>query len=249
MYTWETTTLHTADPPCEVEVCRVKCLGGQVGAACRWSSVAGVVHRRRGRLVALIHRRRLPPTRNARARKPDGVELDLEVRARLRCGWFSRADAVDCGYSDADLAAAIKRGELLRLRQGAYVFRSAYEGCDPIQQHLLLARAALARQGGPVALAGPSAAALHGLVLHDVDLTKVHLVRLDKGAPRREAGIVHHAVRDDVANHIVIRHELPAVNVGRTVWEMASMSIWWRGCARPTPPCGCTPRAKRTLPP
>ena len=119
---------------------------------------------------------------------------------------------------------AIKRGELLRLRQGAYVFRSAYESCDPIQRHLLLARAALARQGGSVALTGPSAAAAHGLVMYDVDLTKVHFVRLDKGAPRQESDVVHHAVRDGVADQIVSRQGLPVVNVGRTVWEMASMS-------------------------
>lgn len=152
------------------------------------------------------------------------MEVDIEARARSRRGWFSRADAVDCGYTDPDLAAAVKRGEIVRIRQGAYAFRSAFEGCDATQQHLLLARAALARQGGPVALTGPSAAAAHGLVLHDVDLSRVHLVRLDRGAPRREAGVVHHTVVADIADQIVTCLELPVVNVARTVWELASMS-------------------------
>jgi hypothetical protein len=73
-----------------------------------------------------------------------------------------------------------------------------------------------------VALTGPSAAAAHGLVLHDLDLSKVHVVRLDRGSPRREAGIVHHTVGDDLAEQIACRDELPVVDVARTsrwIWK------------------------------
>jgi Transcriptional regulator, AbiEi antitoxin len=150
------------------------------------------------------------------------MEIDLEVRARARRGWFSRADAISCGYEDSDLAAAVKRGELVRLRQGAYAFRTTYEACDARQQHLLKARAVLARQDGAAALAGVTAAAAHGLVLHDVDLSAVHLVRLDRGASRREAGVVHHRVTGGIAEDVVSCQGLPVVSVGRSVWELAS---------------------------
>lgn len=150
------------------------------------------------------------------------MEADIEARARIRCGWFSRGDAVDCGYTDLDLAAAVKSGEIIRLRQGAYAIESTYKECDATQRHLLLARAAVARQGGAVALTGPSAAAAHGLVLHDLDLSQVHLVRLDKGSPRREAGIVHHTVSGDIADQVISLEGLPVIDVARTVWEVAS---------------------------
>jgi Transcriptional regulator, AbiEi antitoxin len=136
-------------------------------------------------------------------------------------GFFTRAQALDHGYSDRELAAACRSGVLRHIRHGAYAPARIYDSCDDIGRHLILARAALARQRGPVALAGVSAAAAHGLWLYGHDLTTVDLVRLDGGTSRNEVKARHHVVRDDIAAHIQVVKGLPVTSLARTVWEVA----------------------------
>jgi hypothetical protein len=92
--------------------------------------------------------------------------------------------------------------------------------CDEVGRHLILARAALARQRGAVAPTGVSAAAAHGLWLYGHDLTTVDLVRLDGGTLRHEVRARHHVVRDDVARHLQLLNGLPVTSLARTVWEV-----------------------------
>ena len=136
-------------------------------------------------------------------------------------GIFSRAQAIDCGETDRSLDIAVRDGSIVRLRRGIYAPTDIVEACDGSGRHLLLARAALATQRGGVALTGASAAVLHGFALHDVDLRAVHLVRLDEGSARSEAGIVHHAVRRSVDDDLGVYQGLLAVSPARTVWEIA----------------------------
>ena len=100
-------------------------------------------------------------------------------------GVFSRSQALDSGETDRTLAAAVRDGLLVRLRQGMYVDAGLYASCDDAGRHLLSARAALAAQQGRVALTGISAAALHGLTIYGDDLSAPHLVRLDRGSSSR----------------------------------------------------------------
>jgi hypothetical protein len=113
----------------------------------------------------------------------------------LNGGIFSRAQALDCGEKDRTLAAAVREGVLVRLRRGFYAPADIYAAASESRQHVLHARAALAGQRGRVALTGVSAAALHGFDIYDTSLDLVHLVRLDNGSTRTEAGIVHHGTR------------------------------------------------------
>ena len=78
-------------------------------------------------------------------------------------GYFSRAEAIDCGETDRALATARREGMIVRLRRGMYAPADVYNSSDDAGKHLLHAKAALAAQRGPVALTGPSAAALYGL--------------------------------------------------------------------------------------
>jgi hypothetical protein len=139
-------------------------------------------------------------------------------------GYFTRAEALDCGYSDRELAAACRSGVLRHIRHGAYAPAEIYDACDDVGRHLIVARAALARQRGAVALAGVSAAAVHGLWLYGHDLTTVDLVRLDGGTSRHEVKARHHVVRDDIASHIQLIGGLPVTNLVRTVWEVTGRS-------------------------
>ncbi|WP_139209985.1 type IV toxin-antitoxin system AbiEi family antitoxin domain-containing protein [Microlunatus flavus] len=142
---------------------------------------------------------------------------------RANGGVFSRAEVLALGENDRSLASAVRSGELVRLRQGAYVRAVDVGTQDERGRHLLLARAVLARQRGRVALAGPSAALLHGFSVWGHDLAKVHVVRLDRGAGRREAGVVHHlAAPGDVG--LELCEGLLTVSARDAAWQTALAS-------------------------
>jgi Transcriptional regulator, AbiEi antitoxin len=139
-------------------------------------------------------------------------------------GIFSRSQALDCGETDRSLAAAVRDGALVRLRRGFYVPADIHAAADPSAKHVLNARAALASQRGRVALTGVSAAALHGFAIHETRLDIVHLVRLDNGSTRTEAGIVHHGSRRDIVEEIASYEGILASVPARAVWEVACRS-------------------------
>jgi hypothetical protein len=139
-------------------------------------------------------------------------------------GIFSRSQALECGETDRSLAAAVRDKTLVRLRRGFYVTADLHAAADESAKHLLHARAAVASQRGRVALTGVSAAALHGFAIHDTPLDVVHLVRLDGGSTRTEAGIVHHGSRRDISEEIDSYQGLLASVPARAVWEVACRS-------------------------
>jgi hypothetical protein len=143
---------------------------------------------------------------------------------RSNRGFFSRAEAIDSGETDRTLAAARREGVIVRLGRGMYAPADSYQASDDAGKHLLHARAALAAQRGEVALAGPSAAALHGFALHDQDLATVHLVRLDRGCSHLAAKTNHHVVTQDIEDDLGVFDGIMAVNPGRAVWEVACRS-------------------------
>jgi Transcriptional regulator, AbiEi antitoxin len=152
------------------------------------------------------------------------VNSNLGYLIRINGGIFSRAEAMDCGETDRTLAEARRAGVIVRLRRGMYAPADIYEACDDAGQHLLHARAALAAQKGPVALAGASAAALHGFALYQQDLSVVHILRLDQGSARRKALTNHHVVIKDIEPELALYDGILAVSPSRAVWEVACRS-------------------------
>lgn len=140
-------------------------------------------------------------------------------------GVFSRPEALDSGETDRSLQRAVRSGLLVRLRRGIYVPAEIYTACDDSGKHLLHARGALMAQTGQAVLTGISAAALYGFALYQQDLSTVHLLRLDAGAPRNAASASHHAVtRAVAADEVVIREGVAVVSPARAVWEVACRS-------------------------
>jgi hypothetical protein len=148
----------------------------------------------------------------------------IAVLTHLHGGVFTRAQAVAAGLSDRDLRMLLQDRHLLRLRQGCYTPRSSFEILDARARHLLLARAAVACQLGPVALTGVTAAVLHGLDLHEPDLGTVHLVRLDAGSPRAQPGIRQHQLTHEIVKDLQSQDGFLVVSPARTVWEVATSS-------------------------
>ena len=154
----------------------------------------------------------------------DSMTQNLGQIIEANGGIFSRRQALDCGETDRVLAIAVREGVLVRLRRGFYVPADIYAAADPSGKHVLHARAALTAQRGRVALTGVSAAALHGFAIHDTSLEVVHLVRLDGGSTRTEAGIVHHGTRQDIEDEIGSYQGILASVPNRAVWEVACQS-------------------------
>ena len=138
--------------------------------------------------------------------------------------FFTRGQALAHGETDRSLRAALRAGAVVRLRHGAYARTSLVETLDDRSRHLLLARAALQQQRGEVALAGPSAALLHGFDVFGHDLDVVHLTRLDTGAGRREAGVVHHVVGRAAALRVQLQEGVLVVSPEDAVWQTALLS-------------------------
>ncbi|HJY44973.1 MAG TPA: type IV toxin-antitoxin system AbiEi family antitoxin domain-containing protein [Propionibacteriaceae bacterium] len=152
------------------------------------------------------------------------MNASLGHQLRSNRGFFSRAEALDCGETDRTLGAAHRAGLIVRLRRGMYTHADIYQASDDAGKHLLHARAAVAAQRGAVALTGPSAAALHGFALYEEDLTVVHLLRLDRGCSHRAAKINHHVVTQDIEDDLGVYDGVTAISPARAVWEVACRS-------------------------
>jgi hypothetical protein len=146
----------------------------------------------------------------------DQIRLLAESR-----GFFTRAEALDSGNKDRDLLAGVRSRVLVRFRHGYYTFEDLWEPLDARAQHLVRARAVQHALGPTVALSHTSAAIVHGVAVWGADLGRVHVTRLDGGAGRVEADVIHHvgAVGTDVTETV---DGLRCFAADRSVVEAAS---------------------------
>lgn len=156
------------------------------------------------------------------------MDIRLTTLAAEQHGVFTRGQAVARGVDDMELARLVKRRELLRLRRGAYVPAGTYDAADPVGRHLLLIRAVRLSLRERAVISHSSAAVLHGLALWDVDLSRVHVTRLDTGASRDRAGIEHHVGEVQPAD-VVRCGGIPTVRAARAVVECAMTATFESG--------------------
>ncbi|MGH3097411.1 MAG: type IV toxin-antitoxin system AbiEi family antitoxin domain-containing protein [Streptosporangiales bacterium] len=151
----------------------------------------------------------------------------LATLAANHGGVFTRAHALQCGYSDEDIYGLTHTGEWCRLRRGA--FCAAHDLPDREEdRHVLQARAVMLSLGPRVALSHVSAALALGLPVWGVDLSRVHITRLDAGAGRGEGDVVHHVgvlSRDE----LIWADGLQVVNPTRAVLETACAAPFQSG--------------------
>jgi hypothetical protein len=107
-------------------------------------------------------------------------------------GFFTRADARSAGYDDRQIAAAVRHREWVRFRHGYYSFPDVWHALDDVGRHRVASAAVLHSLGDRVALSHVSALVAYGVPIWGLPLDKVHVTRLDGGAGRVEAGVVHH---------------------------------------------------------
>jgi hypothetical protein len=107
-------------------------------------------------------------------------------------GVFLRSEVLDLGYDKKAIAAALKHKLWRRVRHGAYCFHDTWVSADPLQRHLILARAVMRSLDGRVVLSHTTAAIAQGIAVWGVDLSRVHVTRIDGGAGRVERDVRHH---------------------------------------------------------
>jgi hypothetical protein len=110
-------------------------------------------------------------------------------------GLFLRGEAVAVGYSDHDLARAVRGKALHKVRHGAYVAMDKWAELDDLEQHSLTASAVVRQSRTKLVLSHTTAVIQHGAPVWDLPLADVHVTRLDRRAGRHEAGVVQHRAR------------------------------------------------------
>lgn len=137
-------------------------------------------------------------------------------------GFFTRPQALDCGASDKEIASAVRCGAWRRFRRGYYCHASVWDVLDDIEQHRARCRAVIHSLGPQaVALSHVSGALVRGLDVWNIDLRRVHVTRLDKGAGRIEGDVVHH---EGLVAHdeVTLVDGLPVLPATRCVVEAGS---------------------------
>lgn len=103
-----------------------------------------------------------------------------------------RRELIAEGYTDRQIRARVKSGELAWVRHGSYVSGDLWRSLSAVDRHRVLVRAVL-RRAHPTAVATHASAAVErGAPVWGVNLDEVHVTRTDGVPGRREAGVVHH---------------------------------------------------------
>jgi len=116
---------------------------------------------------------------------------ELRILVELN-GFFTRAEARELGYDDRAVSQAVRAGIWHRIRRGYYSFADIWLALDDVQRHRVRSHAVLRSLGGNVALSHVSGVIEHGIATWGLDLSRVHVTRLDGGAGRVEGDVVHH---------------------------------------------------------
>lgn len=146
----------------------------------------------------------------------------LAVLAAGHGGAFTTSEAAACGYSTDAVRAFVRDGTWLRLRRGTYTHRAAYLALDGIGRHVVDIHAALLAFGRRVVVSHTSAVVLHGVATWAVDLSLVHLTRVDGGSSRICHGVQHHVgdLRDCEVTQVC---GIPVVVPERAIVETAGL--------------------------
>jgi hypothetical protein len=149
--------------------------------------------------------------------------FDMDHLALLHTdGVFLRREAIEHGYDDADLRAAVRAGILARVRHGAYTSARRWTTADDLVRHQLRAHAVLRSHRSSIALSHTTAAVFHGLRLFEPDLRRVHVTCLNRRLARTTDDIVYHHGSVEVTNLVEVQRAL-VVDPVRAAIEAASV--------------------------
>jgi len=132
-----------------------------------------------------------------------------------------RGDLVDAGWNDRAIARMCREGVWVRIRHGAYVDSRAWLELDDAGRHELRARAVLRQADTELVLSHASGVPLYDAPSWGLDLTTVHVTRIDGKAGRREAGVRQHRGRI-YEGDVVERHGVRVMRADRLALEVTT---------------------------
>lgn len=103
-----------------------------------------------------------------------------------------RRELLKSGHSEKSLARALRRGDFVRVRWGAYTFGSVWATMSVEEKYAARCRAAYMQAHTDVVLSHSSSLPFLEAPLWGLDLREVHLTRPDGRSGRREAGVRQH---------------------------------------------------------
>jgi very-short-patch-repair endonuclease len=135
------------------------------------------------------------------------VNARLEVIAGSQAGVFSRRQALASGLSADQIVRHLRDGRWKTVRRGQYAENVDLAAMEPWERarwvHRQQVHAAMnSLRSGSVAVSHQSAFVLHGLPIWGLDLSRVHVTRLDGRSGGVVAGVQHHLGKltdDDLA--------------------------------------------------
>lgn len=138
-------------------------------------------------------------------------------------GLILSSDRNRIGLNESAYFAAERRGDLVRIRRGAYCESSHWAQLSPRDRYLLTIRAAVADSPKARVLCSLSAAAVWGVPILGDWPDAVHLVAGKAGGGRSKPGIVRHPVADSTGR-IEERDGLLVTGVARTALDLVLTS-------------------------
>ncbi len=109
-----------------------------------------------------------------------------------KAGFFTRTEALAAGCTINDIRTTVRLGEWHRLRKGAYVFADEWAPLEPTTRHWLRTRVAVSTLGANVAVSHASGVIAHAIDDWRLDLTRIHVTRLDGRSGRIIGDVVQH---------------------------------------------------------
>lgn len=147
----------------------------------------------------------------------------MTVSAYSKYGLILSADRNRIGLSESAYLLAERRGELIRVRRGAYCESSHWAQLSPVDRYLLKIRAAVAGSPKARVLCSFSAAAVWRFPILGEWPDAVHLLAPPATGGRSKPGIVRHPVIEP-AEHIEEREGLLVTGVARTALDLVLAS-------------------------
>ena len=133
-----------------------------------------------------------------------------------------RRELIALGETDRSLAASLRSGVRARPRRGAYVEGPAWRAMSGDQRYAVRCRVAYQQARAGVILSHASALPFHDAPLWGLDLSEVHLTRVDGLSGRREAGVQRH--RGEVDDGDVA--EVHGVRIMSAIRATLEVSMW-----------------------
>ena len=146
----------------------------------------------------------------------------LRVRLAADGGVVVSAQLARLGLDANAARRLVRRGDLVRVRCGAFVDGEVWERADLTTRHGLTARAVLTGLDA-YAASHLTALVLHGLPVLTTDLGEVHVVQVGRGRARRSGALrVHPAVP---ASSVTTRQRVAVVTPAVAVLQAADLSL------------------------